>query len=351
MFLTPDNIITAMVGVHTLTIKQKITPDGARATKDICDYVNKGDLVKPNRPLNNGTGKPKGITIHNTGNITVSAGTTPAEQYARATYPNGNMNGAAVHYWVWHSDVWQQLSDSEQGWHAGDGSSRRKDHRGDITGGNLDTISIECIGSDEESEDTLAKLVAYLCNKHELNPVFDVYTHNYWMHGKDSIVPGVRKNCPLYILPHWPAFIEKVRMYLYGYGVSEPVVAPDEPSQESAADIIYTVVKGDTLSGIASRYGTTYQALAAYNGIANPSLIVVGQKIKIPQSKQPSTPSPSPTPTPAQTIKVGSIVRLIEGAKTYTGGSLAKYGFRLRGISGDCDHLLLHSRNYQAHSS
>lgn len=47
----------------------------------------------------------------------------------------------------------------------------------------------------------------------------------------------------------------------------------------------YTVVKGDTLSGIAAKYGTTYQALAAYNGISNPSIINVGQKIKIPNAK------------------------------------------------------------------
>lgn len=322
MFLTPDSIITATVGVHSLTIKQKITPDGARATKDICDYVKKGDLVKPNKLLNDGTGIPKGITVHNSGDITVPAGTTPAEQYARATYPNGNMNGAAVHYWVWKTDIWQQLADNEQGWHAADGSSRRKDHRGNMTGGNLDTIAIECIGSDPESENTTALLVAYLCSKHKLNPVLDVYTHNYWMYGKDSIVQGARKNCPLYILPNWPAFIEKVRMYFYGYGVGEPVETPVESTQES--DIIYTVVKGDTLSGIAKRYGTTYQKLAAYNGIADPNKIIVGQKIRIPQTAQPSAPA-TPAPAPTPTIKVGSIVRLKPGAKTYTGGSLAKY--------------------------
>ena len=45
---------------------------------------------------------------------------------------------------------------------------------------------------------------------------------------------------------------------------------------------VYTVVSGDTLSGIARKYGTTYQKLASYNGIANPNLIYVGQKIKIP---------------------------------------------------------------------
>ena len=47
---------------------------------------------------------------------------------------------------------------------------------------------------------------------------------------------------------------------------------------------VYTVVEGDTLSGIASRYGTTYQKLAEYNGIADPNKIYPGQQVKIPGS-------------------------------------------------------------------
>lgn len=47
---------------------------------------------------------------------------------------------------------------------------------------------------------------------------------------------------------------------------------------------VYTVQRGDTLSKIANKYGTTYQKLASYNGIANPNAISVGQKIKIPGS-------------------------------------------------------------------
>ncbi len=52
---------------------------------------------------------------------------------------------------------------------------------------------------------------------------------------------------------------------------------------------VYTVVEGDTLSGIASRYGTTYQKLAEYNGIADPNKIYPGQQIKIPGSNQSSS--------------------------------------------------------------
>lgn len=50
----------------------------------------------------------------------------------------------------------------------------------------------------------------------------------------------------------------------------------------ASGEVVYTVVAGDTLSKIAARYGTTYQKLAEYNGISNPNVISVGQKIKIP---------------------------------------------------------------------
>ena len=45
--------------------------------------------------------------------------------------------------------------------------------------------------------------------------------------------------------------------------------------------VTYTVQSGDTLSGIAAKYGTSYQHLASINGISNPDKIYVGQKIKI----------------------------------------------------------------------
>lgn len=47
-------------------------------------------------------------------------------------------------------------------------------------------------------------------------------------------------------------------------------------------DVVYSVKSGDTLSKIALKYNTTYQKLAEYNNIANPSIIYVGQKIRIP---------------------------------------------------------------------
>lgn len=43
----------------------------------------------------------------------------------------------------------------------------------------------------------------------------------------------------------------------------------------------YIVKSGDTLSGIASKFGTTYQEIAKKNGIANPNKIYPGQVLKI----------------------------------------------------------------------
>lgn len=44
----------------------------------------------------------------------------------------------------------------------------------------------------------------------------------------------------------------------------------------------YVVHPGDTLSGIAWRFGVPVHALAAFNGIMNPNFIRIGQCIKIP---------------------------------------------------------------------
>ena len=78
----------------------------------------------PNRidmPSVSMTGKIIGVTVHNTDWITVASGTTPAEQYTRATV-NNNMKDVRVHYYVDNICAWQNLPHSLSGWHAADGS-------------------------------------------------------------------------------------------------------------------------------------------------------------------------------------------------------------------------------------
>ena len=52
-------------------------------------------------------------------------------------------------------------------------------------------------------------------------------------------------------------------------------------ASDSSSPIYYTVKSGDTLSGIASKYGTTYQKIAQLNGISNPNLIYAGQRLRV----------------------------------------------------------------------
>ena len=49
----------------------------------------------------------------------------------------------------------------------------------------------------------------------------------------------------------------------------------------STGSVYYTVRAGDNLSAIASRYGTSYYSIASLNGLANPNLIYAGQTLKI----------------------------------------------------------------------
>ena len=67
----------------------------------------------------------------------------------------------------------------------------------------------------------------------------------------------------------------------YDYDAVQKVVNQKMAAKKQTAYVYYVVKRGDTLSGIASKYGTTYQRLAQINGIANPNRIYVGQKIRV----------------------------------------------------------------------
>ena len=99
---------------------------------------------------------------------------------------------------------------------------------------------------------------------------------------------------------------------------TEPKPKPEETKPAAPAEpkeTVYTVQRGDTLSGIAAKYGTTYTALAEYNGIKNPDIIFAGQKIKIPGSNAAAK----------KDITEGDIVKIKKGANDYYGNSLASF--------------------------
>ena len=76
--------------------------------------------------------------------------------------------------------------------------------------------------------------------------------------------------------------------YTFRGFIYNPSVKEEVTPTPSSSDYEYIVKRGDTLSGIARRYNTTYQELARYNNIANPNLIYVNQVIKIPNAEKPN---------------------------------------------------------------
>ncbi len=106
-----------------------------------------------------------------------------------------------------------------------------------------------------------------------------------WQYSSKGSVPGISGNVDLNIAyKDYPVIIKEKGLNNYN---GSGTVEPEKPSVE----INYVVKKNDTLSGIASKYGTTYQKLASYNNISNPNKIYTGQIIKIPgnASINPST--------------------------------------------------------------
>jgi LysM repeat protein len=77
-----------------------------------------------------------------------------------------------------------------------------------------------------------------------------------------------------------------------------------EAGQEEGLVFRYTVQRGDTLNGIARKYGVTVRDLVVANDIINPNLIFPGQKLIVPgymspqPPPEPEEPKPAPPPSP-----------------------------------------------------
>ena len=108
---------------------------------------------------------------------------------------------------------------------------------------------------------------------------------------------------------------------------------------------IYVVQTGDTLGAIAARYGTTVASLMALNGISNPSMIFVGQNLRV-NGAAPATGGAAPATGPRTHVvargdslggiaaRYGVSVAAIMAANGLRSANLIIVGQRLRIPSG-----------------
>lgn len=67
--------------------------------------------------------------------------------------------------------------------------------------------------------------------------------------------------------------------------VGEVFIIPHMTSAESFGYTLYTVRRGDTLWGISRKFATSINSIVALNGIKNPNLIYAGEVFKIPSAR------------------------------------------------------------------
>ena len=176
----------------------------------------------------------------------------------------------------------QTLPWNHRGWHAGTGTS----------GGSANNthIAFEICEDDLTDEGYFRKvyqeaveLTAMLCKTYNLNPLADgvVICHS------EGYQRGVASNHA--DVMHWfPKFGKS--MDTFRADVSKAMTPAQVKPQPPVSGKTYTVVRGDTLSEIAQKYGTTVDTLVQLNGIKDPNLIVVGQVLKLPGSTTGFTP-------------------------------------------------------------
>jgi N-acetylmuramoyl-L-alanine amidase CwlA len=170
--------------------------------------------------------------------------------------------------------VWNCIPLDEMAYHVG--SSSYTNEAKTILGSypNNCTIGIEfCIMTDrgvmtDYTWQTGAKLVAHLLEKFNLG-IDDIWTHQEVVGWKD---------CHRYFVENpneYTRFKNDVQKFLQGenpYNTSNNAITNEE---------FYTVKLGDTLWSIARQFNTTVQKLQELNPTVNPSIMPIGQKIKV----------------------------------------------------------------------
>lgn len=101
--------------------------------------------------------------------------------------------------------------------------------------------------------------------------------------GEESVAPVAATDVPVIVIPTTEPVQEVVSEP--EPEAPAPPAATEEPPPDSGSEFRWhTVSAGETLAGIAYRYNTTVNAIAQANGIANPNVIIPGQRLRIPKA-------------------------------------------------------------------
>ena len=345
--MVPDRIYY----INGVKINAKIIPDGTVWKDDKkakAAGFKKGDLYKKQQKLNNKTGKPLFVTVHNTaGHKGID---DEGELYTRATY-NENMGSARVHFYVDKNGAWQNLKagtgmtpddpegSAEVSWHAGDGSAP--------DGGNYTSLSLEIIMGEADEKinaaayDNGARLIAWLIKKHGLT-VNDVVSHTYWVNklkGKKfadrddqstNIIYG-QKWCPVFIFDsnsksvakkNWLEFKKLIEGYLDGEGDTTPDEDESTDEEIMVGDVVY--FKGGTHytnanaeSGLPARAGRAKITLISQGAKHPYHLIHTDKESDVYGFVDEDRVSKSKS----DKLKVGDAVRLKSGVDTFASGA------------------------------
>lgn len=98
--------------------------------------------------------------------------------------------------------------------------------------------------------------------------------------------------------------------YIY---VGQTLIIPTAGTPAPAGRTTYVVQWGDSLSSIAYRFGTTVEAIMQANGLSNPNFIYAGQVLTIPGAAgtPPTPPPPPPAPTTRYVVQWGDTLSSI----------------------------------------
>ena len=154
----------------------------------------------------------KFITIHCTGNYSATAG---AKSHADYVYNGSGGAQTSWHYTIDAKEIWQHFEDTQQCWHAGDGTTGP---------GNSTSIGLEICVNDragfKKACENAAWLAAELLKKHKLS-IDKVVQHNRWS----------GKNCPAELRSGawgvtWAQFLEMVKKNMAPAAAPAPAPAP-----------------------------------------------------------------------------------------------------------------------------